>query len=87
MDTEGAKRLRHIAKHCMDYGMRVQYSTFECEITPAQWVELKSKLLSVYKPETDSLRFYMLGANWKKRVEHFGAKKTLDIFTDTLIVD
>ena len=82
----GQRRLRHIAKHCLDYGIRVQYSVFECEVTPAQWVELKNKLLNTYDAETDSLRFYQLGANWKHRVEHHGAKAAIDIFRDVLIV-
>ncbi|MDU8925730.1 CRISPR-associated endonuclease Cas2, partial [Pasteurellaceae bacterium LIM206] len=54
LETEnGERRLRRIAKHCLDYGMRVQYSVFECEVTPAQWVTLKDKLLREYNPETD----------------------------------
>lgn len=83
----GAKRLRNVSKHCLDYGVRVQYSVFECEVSPAQWVELKEKLLNVADLEQDSLRFYMLGANWKKRVEHHGTKPAKDIFRDLLIVD
>jgi CRISPR-associated protein Cas2 len=82
----GSKRLRHISKTCLDYGIRVQYSVFECEVTPAQWVELKAALLDLFDPETDSLRFYHLGAKWKRKVEHHGAKATLDIFRDTLIL-
>ena len=85
--TDGAGRLRRIAKHCLDYGIRVQYSVFECELSPAQWVELKDKLLKSANLERDSLRFYMLGANWKRRVEHYGAKQAEDIFRDPLIVD
>ena len=85
--SEGAKRLRHIAKHCLDYGIRVQYSVFECEVTPAQWVDLKDKLLKAADLKKDSLRFYMLGANWKRRVEHYGTKQAEDIFRDPLIVD
>lgn len=83
----GQKRLRRIAKHCLDYGMRVQYSLFECEVTPDQWVQLKAKLLDEYDKEVDSLRFYMLGANWKRRVEHHGSKATPDIFRDLLLID
>ena len=82
----GSKRLRHISKTCLDYGIRVQYSVFECEVTPAQWVELKGTLLDIYDPVTDSLRFYHLGAKWKRKVEHHGAKKTPDIIRDTLIL-
>ncbi len=82
----GSKRLRHISKTCLDYGIRVQYSVFECEITPAQWVELKTMLLDIFDPATDSLRFYYLGSKWKRKVEHHGAKETPDIIRDTLII-
>lgn len=84
-DPESAARLRRIAKHCLDYGVRVQYSVFECDIAPDQWVRLKAKLLQTYNPETDSLRFYHLGSKWRRKVEHHGAKASLDIFQDTLI--
>ena len=83
---EGRKRLRHISKTCLDYGLRVQYSVFECEITPAQWVGLKASLLDIYHPELDSLRFYFLGSNWKRKVEHHGAKKNPDVLRDALIL-
>ena len=82
----GQKRLRQISKACLDYGIRVQYSVFECEITPAQWVELKGALLAIFDPCVDSLRFYHLGAKWKRKVEHHGAKETPDILRDTLIL-
>ncbi|UOP05531.1 CRISPR-associated endonuclease Cas2 [Conchiformibius kuhniae] len=85
-DPQGAARLRRIAKHCLDYGVRVQYSVFECDITPEQWVVLKQKLLQTYCPETDSLRFYHLGSRWRRKVEHHGAKEAVDVFGDTLIV-
>ncbi|OBX07830.1 CRISPR-associated endonuclease Cas2 [Gallibacterium genomosp. 3] len=85
-DPLGATRLRHIAKHCLDYGIRVQYSVFECDITPAQWVKLKAKLLETYNPETDSLRFYHLGSKWRRKVEHHGAKPAIDVFQDILII-
>ena len=83
----GQKRLRRIAKHCLDYGVRVQYSTFECEVTPDQWVQLKAKLLNEFDKNVDSLRFYMLGANWKRKVEHHGSKVTVDIFRDVLLIE
>ncbi len=83
---QGKKRLRKISKTCVDFGIRVQYSVFECEITPAQWAVLKETLLSIYDPENDSLRFYHLGAKWKRKVEHYGAKKTLDMLRDSLIL-
>ena len=74
----GRKRLRHVAKHCTDHGQRVQLSLFECEVNPAQWATLRAKLLAEINPATDSLRFYFLGANWQRRVEHHGAKPALD---------
>lgn len=77
-DEKGEKRLRHISKICENYGQRVQYSVFECLVNPAQWIELKSKLLKEMNPNYDSLRFYSLGANWERKVEHFGQKKTLN---------
>lgn len=85
-DTAGKTRLRKIAKLCEDYGTRVQYSVFECDIDPAQWVELKKGLLKIYAPNTDSLRFYHLGSKWRGKVEHHGAKPALDIYQDTLIL-
>lgn len=85
-DAQGAARLRRIAAHCLDYGVRVQYSVFECDITPDQWVKLKAQLLQTYNPETDSLRFYHLGSKWRRKVEHHGAKAAVDVFQDTLIV-
>ena len=85
-DGAGEKRLRHIAKICLDYGVRVQYSVFECEVSPDQWVVLQDKLFNAYDPSVDSLRFYKLGKNWRNRVEHHGAKKALDIFKDVLLV-
>lgn len=85
-DSEGAARLRRIAKHCLDYGVRVQYSVFECDIAPDQWVVLKQKLLQTYNPKVDSLRFYHLGSKWRNKVEHHGAKLAIDVFNDTLVV-
>lgn len=75
----GKTRLRRVAKECQNYGQRVQYSMFECVVDPAQWTKLKNKLESLIDREQDSLRYYYLGSNYKKRVEHVGAKATLDI--------
>ena len=75
---EGRRRLRHVAKACLDYGQRVQNSVFECLVDPAQFAELKHRLMKTYDPDLDSLRFYFLGANWRRRVEHFGAKPGYD---------
>lgn len=76
---EGRRRLRRVAKVCLDYGQRVQKSVFELKVDPAQWTQCKSKLNDVIDPSTDSLRFYYLGSNWRHRVEHCGANPGLDI--------
>lgn len=68
----GVRRLRKIAETCVDFGVRVQDSVFECNVDPAQWELLKHALLSIYDAKSDSLRFYMLGANWQRRVQHHG---------------
>lgn len=72
--SAGRKRLRQVAKHCVDHGQRVQYSVFECLVDPAQFARLRSLLEKTIDPETDSLRYYQLGANWERRVIHVGAK-------------
>jgi len=77
-DAAGRKRLRRIAKHCQDLGQRVQFSVFECLVDPAQWTALRAKLEKEMDKNKDSLRFYFLGANWQRRVEHVGAKPALD---------
>jgi CRISPR-associated protein Cas2 len=74
----GKTRLRRVAKQCVNYGQRVQNSVFECILDPTQFAQLKHKLETIVNPETDSLRYYFLGDNWKRRVEHFGAKSGYD---------
>lgn len=76
---DGEGRLRRVAKACRDCGQRVQYSVFEIEVDPGQWVELKARLEKIVDPATDSLRYYFLGSNWRRRIEHFGAKPALDL--------
>ena len=78
MEKAGRARLRRVARTCGNYGQRVQLSVFECIVDPAQWTALRHQLVEIIKPEEDSLRFYFLGANWRGRVEHIGAKQTLD---------
>ncbi len=78
VDATGAKRLRRVAKACKNHGQRVQYSVFECVVDPAQWTLLRQSLIDEINEEEDSLRFYFLGANWKRRVEHVGAKPGYD---------
>ena len=77
-DEGGARRLRRVAKACRDWGQRVQFSVFECIVDPAQWAVLRNRLISEMNPEKDSMRFYFLGSNWKRRVEHAGLQKSLD---------
>ena len=74
----GRRRLKRVAKACVGYGLRVQYSLFECELDPAQWVELRTRLLTIIVPSEDSLRFYFLGANWQRRIEQHGRRKAPD---------
>ena len=75
----GPRRLRRIAKLCLIYGQRVQYSVFEIEVDMAQWTQLKNDLIAVMDEALDSLRFYYLGDNWQRRIEHIGAKAVLDL--------
>jgi len=74
----GKSRLRKVAKQCQNLGQRVQNSVFECLVDPTQFADLKHKLESIINPETDSLRYYFLGSNWKRHVEHYGAKTSFD---------
>lgn len=82
----GQRRLRRVAKACQDFGQRVQYSVFECNVDPAQWTVLRNRLIKEINQEKDSLRFYFLGANWKNRVEHVGAKEVVDLESDVLMI-
>ena len=74
--SAGRKRLRQIAKQCVNYGQRVQNSVFECLLDAAQCRMLQAKLCSIMVPEKDSLRFYYLGNQYEKKIEHFGCKNT-----------
>ncbi|MFC1836985.1 CRISPR-associated endonuclease Cas2 [Thermodesulfobacteriota bacterium] len=76
--AKGRRRLRRVAKVCENWGQRVQKSVFECLVDPAEWTALRSRLLKEIEREEDSLRFYFLGANWKKRVEHVGLNASYD---------
>ena len=77
-DTSGKKRLRKIAKQCVNYGQRVQNSVFECVMNPAQCKQLQHTLLSSMDAEKDSLRFYYLGSHYQTKIEHFGAKPSYE---------
>ena len=76
VDAAGRKRLRKVAKECVNYGQRVQNSVFE--VDDGTFLKLKDRLMKIIDEEQDSLRFYYLGNNWKRRVEHIGAKETYD---------
>jgi CRISPR-associated protein Cas2 len=76
--VEGRRRLRQVAKVCEDWGQRVQQSVFECVVDPAQWAALRAALTRIADPAVDSLRFYFLGANWRRRVEHVGVEESYD---------
>lgn len=78
-DAAGRRRLRRVAKACLDLGQRVQNSVFECEVDPAQWAMLRAALIKEIDVEKDSLRFYRLGADGQRRVEHVGAKPVTDL--------
>ncbi len=75
-DAAGRKRLRQIAKQCLNYGQRVQCSVFECVLDPADYRSLEAKLLSIMDEKRDSLRFYELGAHYEQRIRHYGVKET-----------
>ena len=78
VDAAGRKRLRKVAKQCVNYGQRVQNSVFEVDVDYGTFLKLKDRLMKIIDEEQDSLRFYYLGNNWKRRVEHIGAKETYD---------
>jgi len=75
----GRSRLRRVAKQCQNYGQRVQNSVFECVLDPALFRELRARLEKIIDPEVDSLRYYYLGDEWRRRVEHVGAKLSVDL--------
>ncbi|MGH9444073.1 MAG: CRISPR-associated endonuclease Cas2 [Thermoanaerobaculia bacterium] len=75
----GPRRLRRVARACLDFGQRVQNSVFECIVDPSQWTALRLRLLNEFEPREDSLRFYFMGSNWKGHVEHAGAKAVKDL--------
>ena len=78
-NAAGRRRLRRVARACLDFGQRVQYSVFECQVDPAQWTALRVRLIGEIDSDCDSLRFYRLGAEGRKRIEHIGAKAALDL--------
>ena len=81
----GKKRLRKVAKECVNYGRRVQNSVFECLLTEAQFCLLKNKIVSLINNELDSVRFYFLGNNWDRRIEYIGKNNTFAIDSELII--
>lgn len=81
----GKKRLRKVAKECVNYGRRVQNSVFECLLTESQFTLLKSKIESIINDELDSVRFYFLGNNWNRRIESIGKSTTFAIDSELII--
>lgn len=81
----GAKRLRNVARACIDYGKRVQNSVFECIVTEAQLVMLKNKLNTIIDSEQDSIRFYILGKKWRNKVDTIGKNNGIDISGELII--
>lgn len=82
---EGARRLRCVAKACMDYGQRVQNSVFECEVTDAQYCFLKERIKSIIDMSLDSIRFYLLSKSESRRVEVIGVETAYKV-NDALII-
>ncbi len=78
MDNAGKARLRKVAKECRNHAQRVQNSVFEADLDYSSFLKLKDRLIKLIDPKNDSLRFYYLGNNWKKKIEHIGAKQTYD---------
>ena len=83
-DKAGRKRLRKVAKHCLNYGLRVQNSVFECNVNQKEYVELQHVLSTEIDESKDSLRVYLLGNNYKNKIIHIGAKPSFDV-TEPLI--
>jgi CRISPR-associated protein Cas2 len=79
LSKEGRRRLRRVARACTDFGQRVQKSVFECIVDPEQWTRLKHRLIGEMKSEEDSLRFYFLGSNFKRRIEHHGINEPVEL--------
>lgn len=86
-ESDGGKtRLRRVAKLCVNNGQRVQNSVFECMLEPAQFIALKNSLSKVIDKDKDSLRFYLLGKNWEKRIEQMGRNNAYHPIDDVMII-
>lgn len=85
INSAGRSRLRRVAKTCTNFGVRVQNSVFECNVDPAQWTTLKAALQDICDPASDSLRYYYLGDNYQRRIEHYGTKPSIDVETPLIL--
>ena len=86
VSSDGKRRLRQVAKVCIDFGQRVQNSVFELNIYPADLVNIKNKLEKIIDPKKDSIRIYNLGKNWENRVETLGRDNSYNPEKDLLIL-
>jgi len=82
---KGRKRLREIARACEDYGVRVQFSIFECILSEAEWTLLRARLLQTFDDTTDSLRFYRLDQKARRSIEHHGNRSPIDVDAPLII--
>ena len=84
-DKSGQRRLRRVAKACLDYGQRVQNSVFECELTEVQFCILKERIDEIIDHSLDSIRFYHLNRSENRRVEVMGVETAFDV-NDAIII-
>ncbi|MGM9709130.1 MAG: CRISPR-associated endonuclease Cas2 [Prevotella sp.] len=84
-DKSGQRRLRRVAKACLDYGQRVQNSVFECELTDVQFCILKERINEIINHSLDSIRFYHLNRSENRRVEVMGVETAFDV-NDAIII-
>ena len=84
-DKSGQRRLRRVAKACLDYGQRVQNSVFECELTEVQFCILKERINEIIDHSLDSIRFYHLNRSENRRVEVMGVETSFDV-NDAIII-
>jgi len=85
VDTDGKRRLRRVARQCLNYGQRVQNSVFECVLDSAQFAELKFRISAIIDKEKDSVRFYFLGNKWELKVESIGAETSFNVDGDLIV--
>lgn len=85
-DAGGRRRLRRVARVCVNHGQRVQKSVFECRVDQAQYEALERALLAEIDLNADNLRFYRLTEPLAQHVKEFGVFRVTDFEKDSLIV-